>query len=758
MLRPMLLVAMVTGVSSFIYEISWIRMLTMIMGAATHSFELMLAAFILGLALGGLWLRKRIDSYRRPLVALGVIQLLMGMLALCTVLFYNQSMVFMSHLFGALAKNLGGDMIVTFSSQMMAVAMMLPVTFMAGMTLPLITFVLFKNGAGEASIGRVYAFNTLGAIVGVALAAMVLLPLAGLKAAVMIGAAMDLVLALYLFKISSTARRWQLASWGATALALVGVSLAAPFDARLMASSIFRSHNPDEYKTYKILMHQDGRTASVDVFHTNDKFLVLATNGKPDAAAMLDPAQPPTVDEPTMGMLGALPALVHPEAKTAAVIGMGAGMSADLMLTSKALKSLDVIEIEAAMIDGARLFGPLSARVFSDPRSKIHIDDAKSYFSAHKKRYDVIVSEPSDSWVSGVSNLFTEQFYGRVTKHLNDDGVLIQWLHIYQSSPELVASIFQALGNNFEDYRVYAPNRANLVIVARHKGKVPELSAVGLESKPLADALARLGWHRLNDIHKHEVGRKEFIDPLFKITTAPPNSDFFPYVDQNANKARYVQSSYMELTNLQDAGVPMPGLNFDGKMDVSLSKSTKAFDARISRELGHTMGAYFSAGGRGPLPVSNPSIAVLAAVINTKPGCEDVVAQDTWFEHLVAVGTTAIPSMSEEAAKPMLAYLRGQLCASPQAQMNHRLLDMMTALSARNAADTEKTAMLLLGPGRIGGAKSEQYALNALLIAYYQQGKWQEVLTLLGRLDPQRSVLANVVMAHAIVQLKGKSK
>ena len=42
----LLAVAFFTGMASFIYEIGWIRMLSLVLGASTHSFELMLAAFI----------------------------------------------------------------------------------------------------------------------------------------------------------------------------------------------------------------------------------------------------------------------------------------------------------------------------------------------------------------------------------------------------------------------------------------------------------------------------------------------------------------------------------------------------------------------------------------------------------------------------------------------------------------------------------------------------------------------------------------
>src|SRR5467141_1074691 len=130
-------------------------MLSLVLGSSTHSFELMLSAFILGLALGGLWIQRRIDQLRSPVRTLAYLQLAMGVLALAT---------------------------------------MLPATFCAGTTLPLITFHLLQRGHGERSIGAVYAANTLGAIAGVFFAIHVGLPSLGLKNLLTLGGALDVAL------------------------------------------------------------------------------------------------------------------------------------------------------------------------------------------------------------------------------------------------------------------------------------------------------------------------------------------------------------------------------------------------------------------------------------------------------------------------------------------------------------------------------------------------------------------------------------
>src|SRR5205085_4542755 len=144
--------------------------------------------------------------------------------------------------------------------------------------------------------------------------------------------------------------------------------------------------------------------------------------------------------------------------------------STSLLLTSPNLTNVVTVEIEPSMVEGARKFLPVVAKAFSDPRSHIVIDDAKSYFARGGGKYDIIVSEPSNPWVSGVASLFTEEFYARLNTYLTDGGVLSQWLHTYEIDGATLASILKAIAKTFPDYRIYTTIDADLVIIARKGG------------------------------------------------------------------------------------------------------------------------------------------------------------------------------------------------------------------------------------------------------------------------------------------------
>lgn len=155
----------------------------------------------------------------------------------------------------------------------------------------------------------------------------------------------------------------------------------------------------------RMRFYRDGKTASVSVIEAPQGELIIATNGKPDAAIMLGKNHP-TTDEPTMMLAAALPLSMQDAPRRVGVIGFGSGLTTHTLLGDPRLEQVDTIEIEEAMVQGARLFGSRVARAYNDPRSRIVIDDAKAYFSGQKSRYDIIISEPSVSAISGVGALF----------------------------------------------------------------------------------------------------------------------------------------------------------------------------------------------------------------------------------------------------------------------------------------------------------------------------------------------------------------
>lgn len=558
LIRVLPAVALLTGLASFFYEIAWIRMLSLVLGSSMQAFELMLSAFIAGLALGGLWIRNRIDRTDNPALFLGKVQILMGLFAVATLPLYNQMFDFMGFLIESLTKTDSGYLLFNLGSHVIAVLIMLPATFMAGMTLPLITFTLLKWNQGEASIGRVYAFNTVGAIAGIVLAVHIAMPLIGTKGLVVSGAFIDFALGLFLLlrqqERATPSRRLSL-SVGLVMVVMAVVSFSTVFNPLKMTSGVYRYGRASGEADTRVLYYRNGKTASISVVETSDGIKSIATNGKPDAA--IYPADSDYgSDEVTMIMSAAIPLAVHPEAKTLANIGLGSGLTTHTLLLSPQLSRLDTIEIEPAVVEAIEYFGATTEKALTDPRSNIVIDDAKSFFSRNKTRYDIIVSEPSNPWVAGVASLFTTEFYGHITRYLNDDGILVQWLHLYESNLNLVASVFNALAPHFEDYAVYSTANKDIVIVASNGRDVSYLDPALFSNATLSQQLNRVKLSAVDDIRARMIGDKGLLQPLFDAMKIPANSDYFPTLEMHATKSRFLGEDAMELAALNISDFP----------------------------------------------------------------------------------------------------------------------------------------------------------------------------------------------------------
>jgi spermidine synthase len=714
-MRWMLIASAITGAASFVYEIAWIRLLSLVLGSSTHAFELMLSAFILGLALGGYWIKRRIESLVHPIRTLGYIQIAMALLALGTLPFYSASFDFMFTTLTALARNDAAYQGFNLVSHFICLVVMLPATFCAGMTLPLITFLLIKRGYGERSIGAVYSANTVGGIGGVLIAVNVLMPMVGTKGLLGIGGLLDLGLGIALLHHALKGRRVHFAAIAGTGgLAFAVIFVVAQLNVLKLASGVYRGNGAEWPKTSEVLHYRDGKTATVTLIKDRDGGVTLSTNGKPDARINLGPGEA-TTDEPTMVLIGALSLAAHPRAKVAANIGMGSGLTAHTLLSTPQLERLDTIEIEPEMVTAARLYGERVHNTFDDPRSHIHIEDAKVFFSTQNRKYDLIASEPSNPWVSGVSSLFTQEFYGHIKRHLADDGVFVQWVQLYEVDMDVVASVMKAVSSQFSDYAVITLTDFDILILARKNGEFGSLSTEFLSQPGLAKNLQRIGVQKPQDVQMRWVGSKRMLDPMFQSFGAPENSDYFPFVDQNAVRTRFLGVNGLELTALAVNWLPMlemlsPGPVERGPLSTSVSLQRPKADsaarslraAILERRYGDTMES------------AAPAMLLPHLFIEA---CDTAARDDLWIEGLIRLAALIVPESTPEELEPVWDRIREAKCYARRPASMKQWLDLVRAVSRRDAA-----AMVTISEKLLYDAKAfkpserMRYALRAAML------------------------------------------
>lgn len=542
--RPKLWLAIagLTGFASFVYEIGWIRMLSLLFGSSTHSFDIMVSAFIFGLAFGGLAALRVIRKAQNLAWAMVWIQVFMGAAAMASVYLFEPIVYLINESHLILAKTEEGYVALGIYKYLLALAFMFPASFCAGMTLPIITHLLVRETGGEKYTGYVYGWNTIGAIAGAALGGILILPLLQLKNTIAFGAILDMALGLIILSFypwASVVRR-RLA-YGIVVIMSVPIAFYS-FNPNLVTLGVFRS--PQTLSMWKDGGHTemiDGQTATISLTETESAY-ILRTNGKPDGNILkLSEGQVAEGDLITNVTLGHCAIMLQDENYEAALIGLGTGMTAHSMLGDPRLQSLDLIEIEKAVVTLAARMGKMNHRVFEDKRVEMILTDAKSYFYSAKKKYDVIVSIPSNPWVSGVSSLFTVEFYGYIKEFLKEEGVLLQWIQLYEFDDELLLSIVAALDQSFEYGEIYNIPKHGEVIIIASSAPIPALNEELMKALPkVREDLEMLGWVERSFSKENYIASLASIRPL--ITPGMANSDYFPYVDQNAAKAMYLKS------------------------------------------------------------------------------------------------------------------------------------------------------------------------------------------------------------------------
>jgi spermidine synthase len=729
-LALLLAVAFFTGLASFMYEIGWIRMLSLVLGASTHSFELMLATFIFGLALGGFAVRRRADATPDPARLLAWVQVAMGLAALATLPVYDFTFSLMEELLRGLARSDMGYALFNLSGAAIAAMVMLPATFCAGMTLPLITAALLRRGAGEAAIGRVYAANTLGAIGGVLLAVHVGLPLLGLKGTLIAGALVDVALGLALLRFLGI--NWAYAAAACAPLFLAAL-FAVQFDPHKMTAGVFRHGELGTSKDATILFGKDGKTATVHLVKYADA-TSLRTNGKSDGSINMNLEGERGTDEITMVLTAALPLSLKPEAKTAAVIGIGTGLTTHTLLQSLDIDRVETVEIESAMAEASRGFMPRNSGAFVDPRGTILIDDAKTFFSTRNRSYDLIISEPSNPWVSGVSSLFTREFYRRIRKHLNSGGLLVQWIQLYEMDASLVATVLGALGAEFPHYAIYAPSDYDLLIMAGDAPIPSEPQARVFEHPGVFKELGTVHVLTMGDLDARYLGSRATLEPLFASYGMPANSDYAPVLDLNAARQRFMERSAADLVALLNAELPLLEMieRGPGRRAVNaLHRGAYAFE-RVENTRLARYGRDFLLRSRPPVPESVPKELQkdLELVKLRLIECREPRDFDVWLHSALRVAKALNPYLSPDDLAPVWTRIMGSDCYRGLNDFQRRWVALFQAVGARNAGRMAELATPLMATEEPLVVDAREYLLLAALTGHVARGENAKALEL----------------------------
>jgi spermidine synthase len=758
--RAILLLAFATGAASFVYEITWIRMLALGLGASTHAFEVMLAAFILAMSLGAFWFRNRIGHLGNDLAWLAGLLFAKAFLAVYAIWIYGDVLSFIQWMMQAATRTDSGYTLTTVSGLVASMLVMFPTAFCAGMTLPLATHALTSRGLGEASIGKVYGANTAGCIFGAALATHFGMEALGVKGLTGAGALLDVAVGAFLLLTTATAARRPRLIALVTVLSILGLAgfNAAQLDLLRMSSGVFRTGVFNDPADSKVTFYRDGKTATIAVVE-GKALKSIRTNGKPDAGIEFNPELRAAPDESTMVLLAALPLAMKPDAQLIANIGFGSGLTTHTLLGSPRVREVDTIEIERMMVEGAKAFHPRNRRAFEDPRSKIHIEDAKTYFASGGRRYDVIVSEPSNPWVSGVSTLFSEEWYRQVKRYLKDDGLLVQWVQAYEIDVGLLSTIFNALGKEFGDYTVYSADGFDLLVVATPTGKLPPIDPAVFAIPGLREDLAYLGYEKVGDLQMLRVAGRKTLEPLFNQMGYPANSDFYPILDQRAPRALFKGYNAVDLGYLRNSLIPiLPVL--DGETRTPLERIARVGKNRSKRldyvVIGaESIGVAISGAVDQAQFLSPTDRGAALIAYGLRENCAG--AQTTWVDQVTQVARASVPVLEAKDVQILLDSAKASKCGRGLNESNARRLALLQAINTRDTEAMVKISEAALQDLPPASERDRGYYLMAAMTGHIAKGRFAEARALserhFARLEraERDSLPMRILVAHALL-------
>ncbi|MCC6744988.1 MAG: fused MFS/spermidine synthase [Acidobacteria bacterium] len=458
-----------SGVAALVYEVAWSRALALVLGSSVYAFSIMLTTFLIGLALGagaGAWRSVRV---RRPLLALSIVECGVGLAAFAGLFLVQE----LPYVFLVLHRRFEGSPAALLLGTRLAVAalVMLVPTTLLGAVFPLAV----RAASGSlASVGRtvgaLYSINTLGAIVGAFAAGFIVIPWLGVEGGIVAGIVLNFGAAAALAMTAGGIGRPYRA---ALASALLAAAILTPplrphWEPAVMASGVYRyapsiaATSRAEFLSHYLggadgetVYYRDGVSATVAVQRQSGHF-VLKVNGKPDATT--------AGDLPTQALVAHLPLLVRPEAKTALVVGWGSGVSVGAALAHP-IERVTAVELEPAVVEASAFFEGVNGRPLEDPRTELLINDGRNLLAATDRRFDVIVSEPSNPWLTGVANLFTREYFEAGARSLSPGGVFCQWLQIYEMQPAEVATLLATFESALPNVYVFRGATGDLLLL-----------------------------------------------------------------------------------------------------------------------------------------------------------------------------------------------------------------------------------------------------------------------------------------------------
>lgn len=450
-----------TGAVVVCLEVLIVRVASLTLGSLYFVYPIVLAVFIVGLALGSLTLPADGGSQR-------YLQRQLAWLIAALALIYLSIPYWpywMSNVRVSLVSLPNNYPVFITLALLGAAVILLPALIPLGRLLPLGYALLDKRRDDYgAQCGRLYAWNAFGTVAGAVGLGYLALYWLNVDAILKLNLTLLTLLAAHLLWKTN---RQELAVV-TVAIAIVAALLPA-WDRSSLSVGLFRIRQAESYNFTGLLQKprmieeinyfKDDPNSSVSVA-TLAQSRSIFVNGKSDSNTRGDYS--------TTVLLGSLPYLFARDGSNlqTTVIGLGTGMTAGVLSTARDVETVTVLEVSPAVIDANRFFTPYNFNLKDSGKLRLVQTDAFKHLARQRQKIDLLVSEPSNPWVAGVENLYTPELFKLASEKLADDGVFIQWMHVYDMNESILYSVVANMQQAFQHTQLFILNASDIGIIA----------------------------------------------------------------------------------------------------------------------------------------------------------------------------------------------------------------------------------------------------------------------------------------------------
>jgi spermidine synthase len=437
-----------SGMAALIYEVAWTRLLQLVFGTTVYAVSTMLTAFMAGLALGSWLVGRYTDRIKNHFLAFCLLEAGIGIYGILLIPIFSALPSVYLGLFHTFHSSFR---VFSFFQFLLCFSVLIIPTTLMGGTFPVVSKIYTRRMEELGKdIGNIYSVNNLGAVLGSFSAGFLFIPFIGVRNTIIAAASLNIFVAI-LIAILSRERKGKGIIFMSSLCVILLLGIAMPgysYDVKVLNTALYQRAgmytSVEELRAnledMRVLYYIEGLYGTVAVTESKSYGIrSLMLNGKADASTTRE-------DMTTQLLLGYVPLILHENPKKVLIIGLGGGFTLGVAENFDDVEKIDVVEIDPLVVEAEKFFSTYNKNALDDERVNLVVADARNYLFTTDEKYDVIISEPSNPWISGAcSNLFTKEFFELSKEHLNEGGIFLQWVPVYDVS----VSDFKTLLNTF---------------------------------------------------------------------------------------------------------------------------------------------------------------------------------------------------------------------------------------------------------------------------------------------------------------------